>query len=70
MVNIDKWSLVLPFYVLEYGTDPINGYLGLNKMRLPLNCVLDSLVGDDRYRVLSNMIKMSSKVFFKEKNVK
>lgn len=70
LVNIGKCSSVLSFYVLEYGTHPIIEYPGLKKLRLSVNYVLESLVGEDGDRVLCNVAKMGNKVLFKEKNVR
>lgn len=68
LINIGKCSSVLPCYILNYGTHLIIGYSGLKKMRLFVNCVLDSLVGDNDGRVLCNMVKMGKKDTPKKKN--
>lgn len=68
MVEIGKWKEVLPFNVFDYGTHPIVGYLELKALRLLINCVVDSLMGEDGDRVLYNVVRMSRKSKEKEKN--
>lgn len=67
LVSIGKWSSYLPFYVLDYGIHPIIGYPELKKMKLSVNCVLDSLVSDGGDRVLCNVVKMGNPDMSKER---
>lgn len=67
LVNLRKWSATLSFYVFEYGTHPNIGYSGLQKLKLSVDCALDSLVGEDGVNVLCNMVQMGDNIWPKDK---
>lgn len=46
-VKVGTWESILPFHLVDHGTHPILGYLGLKKLGLGVDCVKDCLVGSD-----------------------
>lgn len=60
LVAIGKRKTILSFYVLDLGVHPIIEYSGLKTLRLLVNYVLDTLVGEYGDKVLYYVVKVTN----------
>lgn len=60
MLAIRKWKAILPFYVLDHKAHPIIRHPELKALRLFINGVLDSFVGENGDLILCSVVRVSN----------